>query len=288
MHTKLLLPSVLLLISIPFNSLAQDAAPVDVLPDTPTTEEPQKQQKQKETISTNFSGLFRKNALEPSDAPLTVAQKSKGVFGIEAGAAVEGDGTSGAVFWYLERQNMYGLKIGFNIGSTVDVDADYSNLGDIIRNADEFGQFTFTGARIINLGLGEFAILGGVSYSQLAYNDTSDTSLDDGGVIALKLGVLLSSSTFDFSNDINGTVGLSLAYEHRNIVGDLSNNNTQLNSLFQGNGKSYNGFSTQLDINMSTNQRYFVKLTHFNADGLNGLDGTQISVGLKIDGILVN
>jgi hypothetical protein len=240
-----------------------------------------------EEVSTNFSSLYKTYSKE--DSEVDDDAKAKGVFGIEAGAAVDGDATSGAVFWYIQRQNSYGLKIGFNISNTAEVSSDLSNLGDIIRNADEFGQFTMTGVRIFRPFGYQVGLLGGLSYTELEYDNAIEMSPDNGGVVAVRLGVLATSSPFDFGNSIKGTVGLSLAYEDRRIVGDLSNNSEQIDTLFKGNGKNFSGLSGQIDINLSTNQRYFVKLTRFSdADGLNGFDGTQITVGIKIDGILVD
>jgi len=280
MHIKenLFILSLLALLSSPCFAEADEADEAEAQTKAPT--------------KTNFSGLYQTYSIiqYPSeDDDGGDSDLSSGAFGIEVGASVDGEATSGAIFWYLERPNHYGLKLGFNIGSTADVEADLSNLGGILRNSDEFGQFTMNGIwlfRPLDIPTG---VLGGMSYTELGYDTSSEVTLDDGGILAAKLGVIISSNQFNFTNEITGTVGYSLAFEHRKIVGDLSNNDTQINTIFSGNDTSYSGISAQIDINLSTNQRYFVKLTNFNdADGLSGLDGTQVSVGIKIDGILVD
>ena len=210
-----------------------------------------------------------------------------GKFGIEAGTALDGDSSAGAIFWNMGN-NKYQYRISFNIGNQASIESDSSNIGGIIRDSDEFGQFSFSGIRLFNTFNKRFGLIGGLSYTEFSYDSSWDDPLDDGGVIAANLGIVLKSAEFTIGDDLQGAVGFSVAYERRDIVGDLSNNTEHVNTLLNSNGDSFNGISAQMDVALSTNQRYFIKVTNFNgADGISGLDATLVTVGIKVDGKLL-
>lgn len=212
---------------------------------------------------------------------------AKGVFGIEAGTVANGEASTGGVFWFVENKD-YDLKIGFNIGNSAAVDADFSNIGDIIRDSDEFGQFSLSFKKLIGIKSirTKFGLLVDTSYTQIDFDGDDETKPDDGGLVAFKVGTFLPATQFDLTDGLTGTAILSLAFEHRRVVEDLANNGDDISRVFNGNDKSFSGVSTQIDLSLSNNQRYFIKFTKFNdADGISGLDGTQVTVGVKVDGI---
>jgi len=236
----------------------------------------------------NSLALFKSIATVDAE-PTPNNDAAKGAVGIEAGSAVDGNGSNGSVYWFVQKENVYDLSLSFNLGSTASIDADLSNIGDVVRNTDEFGQFSFSGKRIFWLLGISVPVVAGASYTEFSFDNSEDVNIDNGGVLATKFGFVMATRNFQLTSELEGAVGLTVAYERRDIVGDLANNKDQLDQVFQSNGDSYDGYSATLDIAVENSQRYFVKLTHFDdADGLKGLDGNQITVGVKINGKLIN